>query len=124
MRRDELGGWCMIAGAVLGLITMGFHPHSAAAGTRNAVVHSIALFAVPVALYGGWALSRRLSTTGPIGELALVFYGLAAVATVMASTAAGLVAPDLLGSTTGLGSDYQSRRQPTALQLRRQPGLR
>ncbi|HEU0299102.1 MAG TPA: hypothetical protein VFR37_06590 [Longimicrobium sp.] len=95
MRRETLGGWAMIAGAVMGLVAMGFHPTTAERATLVTAVHALAIAGAPVAFYGGWALARRLSAGGALAELALVFYGVAAVATLLAATASGLLAPGL-----------------------------
>ncbi len=96
MRRERLGGWAMIAGAVMGLVTMAFHPTGAERPWLVLAVHALALTGAPVALYGGWVLARRLSAGGALPELALAFYGLASVATLLAATASGLLAPDLI----------------------------
>jgi hypothetical protein len=102
MRREELGGWSMIAGAVMMLVTMAFHPTSAERATLVLGVHAIALCAVPISFYGGWVLTRRLSAGGALPELALAFYGVAAVAAVLAATASGLMAPELVARAAAL----------------------
>lgn len=101
MQREQLGGWCMIAGAALGLATMAFHPSDAEQALLGLTVHSIALFTYPVAFYGGWVLTRRLSAAGPLPELALAFYGASAVAGMLAASASGLLAPDLIARAAG-----------------------
>jgi hypothetical protein len=105
MRREQLGGWSMIAGAVLGLVTMVFHPTDAEQALLNLTVHSIALLTFPVAFYGGWVLTRRLSAAGPLPELALAFYGASAVAGLVAAVASGLLAPDLIARASRLDGD-------------------
>lgn len=102
MRREALGGWSMIAGAVSGLVTMAFHPTDAGQAALTLAVHGLALFSVPVTFYGGWVLTRRLSAGGALPELALAFYGVAAVAALLAATASGLLAPDLIARAAGL----------------------
>lgn len=95
MRREALGGWAMIAGAVMGLVTMGFHPTGGGHAALARAVHALAITAAPIAFYGGWVLTRRLSAAGALSELALAFYGLSAVATLLATVASGFLASDL-----------------------------
>jgi len=109
MRRGTLGGTAMIAGAVLGLATMALHPtgHDVARdpsgqGALGMAAHSLALVGAPVAFYGAFVLTRRLSREGELAELALAFYALATIATVMAATASGFLAPPLIGRLAAL----------------------
>ena len=88
MQGNKLGGAAMIAGAIMQLITMAFHPtghdvmrDTAGQGAVTLAVHALALTAVPIAFYGGLVLTRRLSQRGQLAVLALVFYGTSAVAT-------------------------------------------
>jgi len=108
MRRERLGGWCMIAGAVMGVVTMAFHPTRAERAGLALAVHALALAAAPLALYGGWVLTRRLSAGGAAAELALSFYALSMVATLLAATASGLLAPDLFARTAGLQGEARA----------------
>lgn len=82
--RETLGGWSMIAGAVLGLVTMAFHPSNAAQAALGLTVHGLALFSVSIA-----------------------FYGVSSVAALLAATASGLLAPDLIAGAEAL--DRQAR---------------
>jgi hypothetical protein len=86
----------MIAGAVMGLVTMTFHPTGGGHAALALAVHALAIFATPIAFYGGWVLTRRLAAGGPLSELALAFYGLSAVATLLATAASGFLASDLI----------------------------
>ena len=112
MRRGTLGGTAMIAGAIMGLVTMLFHPtgHAVARdpagqGALALAVHALAMLATPLAFYGGLALTRRLAPESELAELALVFYGASLVATVVAATASGLLAPPLVARTLTLDAD-------------------
>jgi hypothetical protein len=96
MRRETLGGWSMIAGAVMGLTTMALHPTGGGHAALALAVHALAITSAPIAFYGGWVLTRRLSPGGALSELALAFYGLSAVATLLAATASGFLASDLI----------------------------
>jgi hypothetical protein len=102
MRRETLGGWGMIVGSAMTLATMALHPtgHDIARdpgsqGPLSLAVHVLALLGMPLILYGTWALTRQLASLSALAELALVFQGLAAVATVMAVVASGFLATDL-----------------------------
>jgi hypothetical protein len=108
MRRERLGGWAMIAGAVMGLVTMAFHPTGGGHAALSLAVHALALAATPLALYGGWVLTRRLSAGGPLAELALAFYGLSAAATLLATTASGFLASDLIAQAAALRGEARA----------------
>jgi len=82
--------------AVMGLVTMALHPTTVANPALVLGVHALALAGVPLGLYGAWVLARRLGERGPAAELAFAFYGLAAAATLIAATASGLLAPDVI----------------------------
>ena len=103
MRRERLGGWCMIGGALLGLVVMALHPTShdilcdpRVQTTLNTFVHSLALAGLPISLYGAFVLSRRLAQVTAAAELALAFYAAAIVATMAAAVASGFLTPGLL----------------------------
>lgn len=95
MERERLGGWAMVAGAAMGLVTMLFHPTSTANAVLVLAVHTLAIAALPLAGYGGFALTRRLSRNGAAADLALAFYLMAMVAALLAATSSGLLAPAL-----------------------------
>lgn len=96
MRRETLGGTALILGAVSGLVTMALHPtgHEVAGGqgARSIAVHALALFGVPLSVYGAFVLTRLLAAREALAELALSFYGAGAVALVLAATASGFIA--------------------------------
>lgn len=108
MRCEKLGGWAMIAGAVMGLVTMAFHPTGGGEPALALAVHALAIAGAPVAFYGGWVLTRRLSADGPLSELALAFYGMSVVATLLAATASGLLAPDLIARAAELQGEARA----------------
>lgn len=95
MQREKLGGTAMVAAAAMGLVTMLFHPTSTANAGLVLAVHALALAALPLAGYGGFALTRRLSRGGAAAELAFAFYAMAMVAALLAATSSGLLAPAL-----------------------------
>jgi hypothetical protein len=108
MRRERLGGSAMIAGAVMGLVTMAFHPTGGGHAALALAVHALALFATPLAFYGGWVLTRRLSPGGALAELALAFYGISAAATLLATTASGFLASDLIAQAAALQGEARA----------------
>ena len=117
MRRERLGGLAMIAGVMMGLVTMALHPTGddvtrdmATQGALAVAVHALGIAAAPVALFGALALTRVLGEDGPLArgglaELALAFQALAAVATLMAATASGFLAPALIASVMAAQGD-------------------
>lgn len=100
MRRDVLGGTSLVIGALSGLVTMAFHPthHDVAAGqaARSLAVHGLALAGVPLTLYGAFVLTRRIASRDALAELALAYFGAAAVAVMLAATSSGFIASGLL----------------------------
>ena len=91
MRRERLGGLAMIAGTVMGLVTMALHPTGQdvmrdveGQGTLALAVLALALASVPMAFYGTLVLTRRLAAACPLAELALTFQGMAAMAAMAA----------------------------------------
>ena len=115
MRDERAGGTAMIAAALMGLVTMAFHPNGhdvtsdvAFQGAVALAVHALALTAVPIALYGAVTLSRRLAAGGAMTELALSFYGMALIATILATSASGLLAPGLIAHMLTLQGDART----------------
>src|SRR4051812_39039158 len=108
MRRETLGGWAMIAGAAMGLVTMAFHPTGGGHAALALAVHALALAAMPFLFYGGWVLTRRLSAGGPLAELALAFYGVSAIATLLAATVSGFLASDLIARAAELQGEARA----------------
>lgn len=112
MGRERLGGTVMIISVAMGLATMALHPTGhdiqrdpVFQGMLNLAVHSLAILGAPMALYGCFVLTRRLAMTDPVAELALAFYGVSTVATLMAATASGMLAPALIGALRSADPD-------------------
>jgi hypothetical protein len=105
-RRDNrLGGLALIAGAVGFLATMSLHPtghdlaspgNFEAAALRGEIAHGLALASLPFTFLGGLALARRLDSPGRTSLFALVAYGFALVAVMLAAIASGFVSPNLM----------------------------
>jgi hypothetical protein len=118
MTRDAMYGGALIAGAFAGLVTMAMHPtgsqliadvqHLAPVGLA---VHSLALAALPVSFFGVIGLTRLLRLDGEAPLAALVAYGMASAAVMIAAVASGLIAPGLavqIVSSTGADHDFAS----------------
>jgi hypothetical protein len=104
MTDDRKGGIAMIAGAIAGVVTMSLHPTGhqllapgrfAAVALLGAAVHTLAIASMPVSFLGALALSRRLMALDRLSVAALVVYGFALAAGMMAAAVSGYVAPGL-----------------------------
>ncbi|MFN2316526.1 MAG: hypothetical protein ABR551_08370 [Gemmatimonadales bacterium] len=108
LSREQLGGWSMIAGAVMSLVTMAFHPTGGDQPLLSLAVHALATCGVPIAVYGAWVLTRHLAVGGPLSELALAFYAMAGAAALAAATASGFLAADLIAQMEAATGDIQA----------------
>lgn len=102
MRRDATAAAALIAGAIMGMVTMLLHPtgHRMAADFVHQAplavgVHALALAGVPILFFGALGLARRLGG-GDLAIMALVVYAFASVAVSIAATASGFLATDLM----------------------------
>jgi hypothetical protein len=104
MTDDRKGGIALIAGAIGGVVTMSLHPTAhqlfvpgrfAAVALLGASVHTLAIASMPVSFLGALALSQRLASPDRLGVAALVAYGFALAAGMMAAAVSGYVAPGL-----------------------------
>jgi hypothetical protein len=104
MTDDRKGGIAMIAGAAGGIITMILHPSGRdlfvpgqlePMAYLGVAVHALALASTPVAFLGALALSRRTAAPDRLAVAALVMYGFASAAVMVAAVVSGLVAPGL-----------------------------
>ena len=97
----------LVAGNVAALLTMALHPHihpGFAPSPRDLIklaqvdraVHGLALAGIVLVFLGALALTRRLAGGNRLALAALVLYGLAAAAILVAGTLDGFVAADLL----------------------------
>jgi hypothetical protein len=102
MTDNRMGGIALIAGSVAGIVTMSLHPtgHDLfAPGQLTPMthlvigVHALALVSLPVMFLGALALSRRLASPDRLAVAALVTYGFALVAVMIAAVASGLIVP-------------------------------
>jgi hypothetical protein len=102
MNDNRLSGIALIAASCGMIITMAVHPtgHITAAQLEGTIrmlilVHSFALFLVPIQFLGAWGLSRRLIGTTRLEVIGLVFYAVALIAVMSAAVADGLVTPSV-----------------------------
>ena len=95
----------MIAAAIAGIITMAVHPtshdvltggHFQAVAVLGEAVHIVAIITTTFAFLGALALARYLDSPNRLAMSALVIYGFAAVAVMIAATLSGLVAIPVL----------------------------
>lgn len=100
-----MSGAALIAGMIGSIITMALHPtgHDITSGAHsvsgvlklNIAVHSLALLCLPVLFLGGLGLTQKLASPNRLALSALVFFGFAEAAIMVAAAASGLIAPGL-----------------------------
>jgi hypothetical protein len=95
----------MIAAAIAGVLTMMVHPtgHDVLASGQfttiaafGQAIHVFAIITAPVAFLGALALARHMDSPNRVAITALVIYGFALVAIMIAATLSGLVAIPIL----------------------------
>lgn len=115
MKGDSIYGGALIAGALTGVVTMVLHPTGSQLladvqrlAPVGVAVHALAIAGLPVSFFGTIGLTRRLAPDGEAAIAALVAYGMAAFAVLIAAVASGLLATSLAGhmaATTGAEHD-------------------
>jgi hypothetical protein len=102
MNDSRLGGMAWIAAAVGFLATMSVHPSGQdlfqpgqfeAAARVARISHGLALASLPLAFLGALAMARRVDSAERTGLVALVVYGFALAAVMLAALASGFVGP-------------------------------
>lgn len=102
MQSSRLAGLTVIIGTCCAVITMALHPSGAEILRayedtlfRNTVAHGLALFAVPLLLFGMREFSHGLARDGEdaTARLAWMVYACASGCVVIAGTASGLISP-------------------------------
>jgi hypothetical protein len=95
----------MIAAAIAGVLTMMVHPTShdvlasgqfATIAAFGQAIHIFAIITAPIAFLGAMALARHMDAPNRVAISALVIYGFALVAVMIAATLSGLVAIPVL----------------------------
>src|ERR1700737_4631890 len=110
MTDERKGGIALITGTIAVLVTMALHPtghellDSGGRFNRVAllgvVAHTLAEVALPILFLGALALTRRLSSPDRSAIAALVLYGFALIAGMVAAAVSGYVAPALARQIT------------------------
>ena len=105
MTDDRKSGIALIAGSLGGIITMALHPTGTASLTAeqvgrlsvtSAAVHSFAMVSILLLFLGACGLTRCLAAADRISFAAIVTYGFACVAVVIAAAVSGFVVPAIM----------------------------
>ena len=109
----------LVAASVAGMITMGLHPvahpgmssphEMATLVPLNRAVHGLGIASMPIYFLGALALTRLLGVNR-LPLAALVVYGFAAVAIMIAGSMSGFVASDILSKMTEGGPKLEIRQ--------------
>ena len=102
---DRKAGIALIAGSIGGIVTMAVHPRgggslSAAQVPHLALVsgaaHSLALVSVLLLFLGACGVARRLAAADRLSFAAIVTFGFACVAIMIAGAVSGFIIPDIM----------------------------
>src|SRR5437588_3899777 len=106
MTDDRKAGIALIVGSLGGMLTMHIHPSGAVSittsaqlaqsATASAIAHSLALLSVLLLFLAGCGLAKRLGAPDRISFAALVTYGFACVAVMIAAAVSGFIIPHIL----------------------------
>jgi hypothetical protein len=105
MTDDRKAGIALIAGSLRGILTMTIHPTAAGSLTIaqvahlsivSGVAHSIAMVSVLVMFLGACGLARRIAAADRISFAAIVTYGFACIAVVIAAAVSGFIVPGIM----------------------------
>lgn len=105
MTDDRKSGIALIAGSLGGILTMAIHPTGAASlpaeqvshlSAISSVAHSIAMASVLLLFLGACGLALRIAAPDRISFAALVTFGFACVAVLIATAVSGFIVPGIL----------------------------
>lgn len=105
MTDDRKAGIALIAGSLGGIVTMAVHPTGTASLSADQVAHlaiasgaahSLAMLSVLLLFLGASGLARRLAAADQISFAAIVTYGFACVAIMIAAAVSGFIVPDIM----------------------------
>lgn len=106
MTDDRKAGIALIAGSLGGLLTMHVHPSGGAAfnteaqvtrlATASAMAHSLALLSMLLVFLGACGLAKRLAGSDRLSFAAIVVYGFASVAIMIAADVSGFIVPEIM----------------------------
>jgi len=105
MTDDRKSGIALIAGSLGGILTMAIHPTGALSATADqvahlafasAAAHSLAIVSFIVLFLGACGLGRHLAASDRIAFAAVVTYGFACVAILIAAAVSGFIVPNIM----------------------------
>jgi hypothetical protein len=105
MTDDRKSGMALIAGSLGGILTMAIHPSGMASQTADQVAHlslisgaahSLALVSVLLLFLGACGLTICIAAADRLSFAAIVTYGFACVAIMIAAAVSGFTVPDLM----------------------------
>lgn len=105
MTDDRKAGIALIAGSLGGTITMAIHPRGAGSlpvaqvphlAAISGAAHSLALVSVLLLFLGSCGLARRLAAADRLSFAAIITYGFACVAVMIAGAVSGFIVPDIM----------------------------
>ena len=105
MTDNRKAGIALIAGSLGSMVTMGLHPRGngsltaeqlAHLSSQSAAVHSLAIISFVLMFLGACGLVQRIAAADRIAFSALVTYGFACVAIMIAAAVSGFIVPDIM----------------------------
>src|SRR5205085_11058836 len=105
MTDDRKSGIVLIAGSLGGMLTMALHPTAAVSLTAEQVAHlsvisgaahSIAMVSVLLLFLGACGLTRGIAAADRLAFAALVTFGFACVAVLIATAVSGFIVPAIM----------------------------
>ena len=105
MTDDRKSGIALIAGSLGGILTMAIHPTAAGSLTADqverlslvsGVAHSIAMVSVLLLFLGACGLTRSIAAADRIAFAAIVTFGFACVAVLVATAVSGFIVPGIM----------------------------
>jgi heme A synthase len=105
MTDQRKSGIALIAGSLGGMLTMAIHPTASGSITVDqanhlaavsGIAHSLALVSVLLLFLGAFGLARHLASEDRFSFSALVTFGLACVAIMIAASVSGFIVPNIL----------------------------
>jgi hypothetical protein len=105
MTDDRKSGIALIAGSLGGMLTMAIHPTALASlsaeqvshlSSVSAVAHSIAMVSMLLLFLGACGLSRSIAAADRMSFAAIVTFGFACVAILIAAAVSGFIVPGIM----------------------------
>ena len=98
MTDEKKAGLALILGSLGGIVTMAVHPtmESSHFAVTSGIAHSLAMGSVLLMFLGTCGLMKHLAAPDRLAFAALVTFGMAVVAVLIATAVSGFVVPDIL----------------------------